>query len=207
MTDLSELKQGTEEWKLARCGRATASRFSDILATLKSGGESASRRNYRAELVVERLTGVPVEGFVSAEMKFGTENEPYARIALEATGVIVHQVGFIAHPEIMAGASPDGLVNDDGVVEIKVPNTATHIETLLKGMTPDHIAQVQGQLWITGRALCLFVSYDPRMPERMQLYAQMVKRDDTYIEKLEKEVRKFLGEVDRVIAELEAKIK
>lgn len=207
MTDLSELRQGTDDWRLARCGRATASRFSDILATLKSGGESASRRNYRADLVVERLTGVPADGFVSAEMRFGTENEPYARIALEATGIIVRQVGFVAHPELMAGASPDGVVDDDGLVEIKVPNTATHIDTILKGMTPDHVAQIQGQMWITGRAYCQFVSYDPRMPERMQLYVQRVPRDEKYIENLEKEVRKFLAEVDEVIAKLEASVK
>lgn len=208
MTDLSELKQGTEAWKLARCGRATASRFGDVLAKLKSGAEAASRKNYRAELIVERLTGVPVDGFQSAEMRFGTENEPFARIAYEAkTGNVVHQVGFIAHPEIMAGASPDGRVDFYGGVEIKVPNTATHIEALLKGMDPEHIAQIQGQMWIADWKWIDFVSYDPRMPEHMQLYVQRIERDNKYITNLEAEVRKFLDEVDKTLAELEAKWK
>lgn len=201
------MKQGTPEWLAARCGLATASRFSDVLATIKSG-EAASRRNYRAQIIAERLTGVPADSYQSVEMKWGTEQEPFSRIAYEArTGNVVIEVAFVQHPTIAAGASPDGFVDDDGQVEIKCPNTATHIDTLLKGMSPDHVPQIQGNLWMSGRKWLDFISYDPRMPERMQLYIQRVPRDDAYIAKLEAEVRKFLLEVDKTIADLEAKLK
>lgn len=200
--NLAEIKQGTEEWRKERCGRATASCFADVLATIKSG-EAASRRNYRASVIAERLTGIPADSYQSAEMKFGTEQEPFARIAYEArTGNVVEQVGFVRHAEIMSGCSPDGLVGTDGLVEIKVPNTATHIDALLKGMTPDHLPQIQGQMWITGRQYVDFVSYDPRMPERLQLFIARVQRDDNYIQMLEKEVRRFLLEVDDVCEKL-----
>lgn len=199
--------QQTPEWFAVRCGKATASRFSDVLATIKTG-EAAGRRNYRAQLVCERLTGLPQKGYESTEMKFGTEHEPFARVAYEAkTGNIVTEVDFIQHPEIMSGASPDGLIGKDGLIEIKVPNTATHIDALLKGMDSGHIPQIQGQMWITGRKWVDFVSYDPRMPERLQLYIQRIKRDDAFIESLEKEVRKFLTEVDSVIEQLEEKLR
>ncbi len=200
------MKQGSAEWYAERCGRATASRYSDVLATIKSG-EAATRRNYRAQLIAERLTGIPAEGFQSAEMRWGTEQEPYARIAYEArTGNIVEQIAFVRHPDptLLAGASPDGFVGQDGQVEIKCPNTATHIDTLLKGMSPDHVPQLQGNLWMSGRRWIDFVSYDPRLPERMQLYILRVRRDDVYIANLEREVRKFLIEVNVTIADLEA---
>jgi len=201
------VKQGSPEWLQIRCGKATASCFADVLATIKSG-EAASRRNYRAQIIAERLTGVPADTYQSAEMKWGTDQEPFARISYEAkTGNVVQQIAFIAHSELMAGASPDGMIGADGQAEIKCPNTATHIDTLLKGMSPDHIPQIQGNLWMSGRQWCDFVSYDPRMLERMQLYVQRVQRDDAYIAKLEAEVRKFLLEVDKVIADLEAKFK
>lgn len=197
------IKQGTPEWHAARCGNATASCFVDILAKIKSG-EAASRRNYRAQLVCERMTGVQADTYQSAEMRFGTEQEPYARIAYEAvSGNIVREVGFILHPTLAAGASPDGLVAEEGGLEIKVPNTATHIETLLKGMSSDHIPQVQGGMWITDRKWWDFVSYDPRMPERHQLYVERVKRDDEYIARLETEVSAFLGEVEALILKLQ----
>jgi hypothetical protein len=198
-----ELAQGSPEWFVARCGYCTASRFADVLATIRSG-EAATRRNYRAEVVCERLTGVPAEHFQSAEMRFGTEQEPYARIAYESTtGNMVSQCGFLKHPQLAAGASPDGLIGSDGGLEIKVPNTATHLDALLKGMDRGHLPQIQGGLWITGRRWWDFVSYDPRMPERFQLYVQRVERDQAYIDNLEREVRKFLAEVEDVIGQLE----
>lgn len=207
MTDLSELKQGTPEWLAVRVGRATASRAADVLATIKNG-EAASRRQYRGELVCERLCGVPYpEGYKNAAMLHGIEQEPFAKIAYEAaTGNVVRDVAFVQHPELMAGCSPDGEIGDDGLLEAKCPTTGEHIDTLLNGMSSKHVPQVQFQMWITGRKFVEFISYDPRMPERMQLYVQRVKRDEAYIVKLEAEVRKFLGEVDRAIAELEAKI-
>jgi hypothetical protein len=198
------MQQGTQEWFAARCGLATASRFKDILATVKSG-EAAGRRNYRAQLVCERLTGTPQETFTNAAMQWGTDNEPFARIAYEARGNIVQEVGFIKHETLMAGASPDGYVGEEGGIEIKCPNTATHIDTLLNGMPPDHKPQIQGQMWITGRKWVDFISYDPRLPEHMQLYVQRIERDETYIQTLEKEVAQFLAEVDETINQLNRK--
>lgn len=200
------MQQGSPEWFAERCGRATASRFGDVLAVIKSG-EAADRKNYKAQLVCERMTGVPAESFESAPMRWGTETEPFARIAYEATtGNIVQEVGFIRHPTLMAGASPDGLIGEDGAVEIKCPNSATHIETILKGMPAKHTAQIQGQLWISGRKWADFVSYDPRLPERLQLYVQRVERDESFITNLSAEVEKFLSEVDSLIEQLERKV-
>lgn len=194
--------QGSPEWFAERCGLATASRFKDVLAKVKSG-EAAGRRNYRAQLVCERLTGTPADSFSNAAMQWGTETEPLARMAFEAaTGALVEEVGFIKHPAIMAGASPDGLIDHDGMVEIKCPNTATHIDTLLNGMSPDHLPQIQGQIWIAEREWVDFVSYDPRMPEKMRLHVQRVKRDNGYIGNLEAEVTVFLSEVDALIVKL-----
>lgn len=196
------MMQNTPEWLAARCGRATASRFSDVLAKIKSG-EAASRRNYRAQLVAERLTGLVEDSYTNAAMQHGTEQEPYACAAYEAmTGHLVEKVAFIPHAELMAGVSPDGLIDADGGIEIKAPNTATHIDTLLKGMTPDHLAQIQGLLWLSRRQWVDFVSFDPRMPEKLQLYVQRVPRDEAYIKNLEGEVRQFLKEVDELIVQL-----
>lgn len=188
--------QGTPEWLAERCGYATASRFKDILAKIKSG-EAASRRNYRAQLIVERLTGQPAESYSNGAMQWGVDQEPYARMEYEAhSGAIVEEVGFMVHPKIpLCGASPDGLVGDAGLAEFKCPNTASHIDTLLSGMSPEHIPQIQGQLWITGRQWADFVSYDPRLPEHMQIYVQRIERDDDYIKTLQKEVLAFLDEV------------
>ena len=197
--------QGSPEWFAARCGRATASRFADVLAKIKSG-EAAGRRNYKAQLVAERLTGVPAESYTNAAMTWGTDNEPFARAAYEAqTGNLVEQIAFIPHAELMAGASPDGLIDADGGIEIKCPNTATHIDALLKGMPADHIPQIQGCMWLSGRQWWDFVSFDPRMPERLQLYVQRVPRDEAYITQLAAEVIVFLKEVDLLVIELERK--
>lgn len=196
------MMQNTPEWLQARCGLATASRFSDILATIKTG-EAAARRNYRAQLVAERLTGVPQETYTNAVMQWGIDTEPFAREAYEArTGFLVEQVAFIRHPEIAAGCSPDGLIESDGGCEIKCPLTATHIDTLLKGMPAEHQPQIQGAMWLSGRKWWDFVSFDPRMPEKLQLYIQRIPRDEKYITSLELAVRLFLGEVDDLEAEL-----
>lgn len=197
--------QGSPEWFAARCGRATASCFADVLATIKSG-EAAARRNYKAQLVCERLTGIVAESYTNTAMQWGTDNEPLARSAYEAlSGNLVEQVAFITHPELMAGASPDGLIDKDGGLEIKCPNTASHIDALLKGMPFDHQAQIQGCMWLTGRQWWDFVSFDPRLPERLQLYVQRIPRDETYITKLALAVSLFLGEVDELIVQLENK--
>lgn len=197
--------QGTPEWHAARAGRVTASRIADITATIKSGW-GASRGNYLAELVAERLTGQVAEGFTNAAMKHGTETEPEARAAYEFyTDLSVAQVGFVVHPTIdMSGCSPDGLVGDDGLVEIKCPNTATHIDTLLRGDIPGkYLLQMQWQMMCCERQWCDFASYDPRLPARMQLFVKRVAREDNA--DLEKMVRNFLGEVDAKVAALTAK--
>ena len=196
--------QGSDAWFQQRVGKVTASRLSDVLAKIKSG-ESASRANYRAELVAERLTGKPTESFTSAQMKWGTEAEPLARAAYEATkGVFVTETGMVNHPTIeMSGASPDGLVGEYGQLEIKCPETKAHIETILSGKAPEkYIPQMQWQMACTGRAWCDFVSFEPRMPQDLQLFCVRVLRDQSLIDEYEKEVIKFLAEVDSTIARL-----
>ena len=199
-----EIIQGSPEWLQLRAGRVTASRVADIIAKTKSG-PSASRTNYMAELVAERLTGRPSEGFSSAAMQWGTQTEPQARDAYAAlTGQDVEQVGFVHHPSIpFSGASPDGLIAWDGLVEIKCPNTSTHIDTLLTGKVPSkYITQMMWQMACTGRDWCDFVSFDPRLPEHMQLVVKRVEADPTLIASLEAEVSLFLGEVMATITQL-----
>ncbi len=191
------VEQGTEEWHELRIGRATASRFKDVMTTIKSG-ESAATKNYRAELVAERLTGARVDNFKSAAMQWGNDYEDTARTMYELkSGNSVETCGFFAHDTLMAGASPDGLIGSDGLVEIKCPLTATHIETLRRQAVPyQYYWQVMGQMWITGRQWCDFVSYDPRLPENAQYVCIRVLRDKIAIEKLQMEVENFLESVD-----------
>jgi putative phage-type endonuclease len=199
--------QGTDEWLLERCGRVTASRIADLMATTRSGF-AASRDNYKAQIIAERLTGCVAPSFTNSAMQHGTETEPEARRAYEFyVDRDVQQVGFVAHPQIeMAGASPDGLVGDDGLLELKCPNTATHIETLLTGRIPDkYHKQMQFQLACTGREWCDFASYDNRMPERMRLFVKRVSRDAQDIGEIETAVRAFLLEIDETLARLTAK--
>lgn len=198
MNDTTTTEQRSAEWFQARLGKATASRFKDVLAKLRNGTESASRKNYRAQLVIERLTGQQAERFTSQAMIWGTETEDLARLAYTlATTNLVEEVGFIQHPSLQAGASPDGLVGLDGQIEIKCRLTAGHIETLRSGhMPPEHLPQVQGQLWITGRKWCDFVSYEPTLPENARLFIERIERDDEYIANLEAELVKFLEDVD-----------
>jgi putative phage-type endonuclease len=197
--------QGTEEWFAERCGKITASRINDVMATLKSGAEASTRKNYRAQLIAERLTGKVEESYTNQAMKWGTETEPQARTAYELLkNEMVEQVGFVNHPSIkMAGCSPDGLVGTDGLVEIKCPNTATHIDNLIAKTIPsEYVNQVQWQMDCTGRAWCDFVSFDPRMPEDMQIMVVRVMRDDAYIEKMKEAVIKFDQEIDDTISKL-----
>ena len=201
---MSEITQGSQEWFAQRVGKVTASRVSDIIAKTKTG-VSASRANYLAQLVAERLTGQAAETFKSGAMQHGTETEPQARMAYEAeTGLMVTEVAMIQHGTIeMAGASPDGLVGEDGLVEIKCPNTSTHIATLMADKAPSqYIPQMQWQMACTGRAWCDFVSFDPRMPEDMQLFIKRVQRDNALIAEYEAEVVKFLAEVQETVDKL-----
>ena len=198
--------QGTPEWFEQRLGKVTASRVADVIAKTKTG-YSASRDNYAAQLICERLTNLPTESYTNAAMQWGTETEPKARQAYEShTFTSVVEVAMIQHPTIeMAGASPDGTIGDDGLIEIKCPNTSTHIDTLLSQKVPSkYVTQMQWQMACTGRKWCDFVSFDPRMPDNLQLFIKRVDRDDELIKELETEVIKFLAEVDEKVEKLKS---
>jgi putative phage-type endonuclease len=201
------MEQQSNEWFTARLGKVTASRVADVITKTKTG-YSASRDNYMAQLICERLTGQKGESFTNAAMEHGTQTEPLARSAYEnARNLLVKEVGFINHPRIeMSGASPDGLVAEDGLVEIKCPNTATHIDTLLSGKVPTkYITQMQWQMLCCQRKWCDFVSFDNRLPEHLQLFVQEVEFDPEYAAMLEKEVVLFLTELDNKVAKLKEK--
>jgi putative phage-type endonuclease len=198
------IEQRSDEWFAARIGKVTASRVADVIAKTKTGF-SASRDNYMAQLVCERLTKQKADGFTNSAMQWGTETEPLARAAYESLkDVLVDEVGFVPHPTIeMAGASPDGLVGDDGLLEVKCPNTATHIETLLSQTVPGkYNTQMQFQMACTDRSWCDFVSFDNRLPEELQLFVKRIPRDNMYIRLMEDEIVKFLNELDIKIAQL-----
>jgi putative phage-type endonuclease len=198
------MEQRTEEWFKARAGKVTASRVADIIAKTKSG-YSSSRDNYMAELICQRLTGAVGESFQNAAMAWGTNTEPLARAAyVSAKGTSVEEIGFVPHPTIEnAGASPDGLIGEEGLIEIKCPLTNTHMNTILEQEVPTkYHVQMQWQMACTGRQWCDFVSFDPRMPEHMQLYIHQVERDQKMIDNLEAEVIKFLKDMDDKIAKL-----
>ena len=202
------MEQRTEEWFAARLGKVTASRVADVLAKIKSG-ESASRKNYKMELVVQRLTNKVGESFTNAAMEWGTEQAPFARMAYEAhTGTFVKEEGFVDHPTIEGfGCSPDGIVGE-GLIEIKCPNTANHIETVLENKAPSkYIPQMQCQMACTGAKWCDFVSFDPRVPEDLQLFVVRVERDQEYIDAMEVEVKQFLSEVLDLFNQLKARQK
>ena len=198
------MEQRTDDWFTARLGKVTASRVADVIAKTKTG-YGAGRANYMADLVVERLTGKKAQGFTNAAMEWGTEQEPHARAAYSAkTGIMVEEVGFIDHPTVaMSGASPDGFA-EEGLIEVKCPNTATHLEYVLAELPPlKYFTQMQWQMACTGRPFCDFVSFDPRLPERLQLLVVRIPRDDDYIKMLEQEVTVFLQELDDKLNKLE----
>ena len=199
------MDQRTDEWFAARCGKVTASRVADIISKTKAG-VSASRENYLAQLVCERMTGKPVESYSNSAMQWGTDTEPFARAAYEARmDLLVTEVGFIDHPWIpMSGASPDGLANE-GMVEIKCPNTATHIDTLLSRIVPaKYITQMMWQMACADRPWCDFVSFDPRLSEKYQLFIKRINYDPEMDNLLENSVIQFLGDVDLKIQQLES---
>lgn len=203
----TEIVQGSEAWFAARLGKVTASKIADVMSKGKGSAESAGVRNYRAALVAERLTGVREETYINGAMQRGTECEPMARECYEfIKGVSVNQVAFVEHPYVpMSGASPDGLIDDDGLVEIKCPNTATHIDYLLSGAVPSqYIPQMAWQLACTGRKYCDFVSYDPRLSEEYQLFIIRYNRDEESIKAMETAVIAFNKSVDDMIVALKA---
>lgn len=204
---MTEILQGSPEWHAMRLGKATASRIADIIAKTKTG-YSTSRANYMAELIAERLTGTAADGYTNSAMAWGTEKEPEAIAAYEfLTNAEIERVAFVPHPTItMSGASPDGLVGASGLIEVKCPNTATHLDTLLGSAIPaKYITQVMWQMACTGRQWCDWVSYDPRLPEEMRLFVYRIARDDALIASLEKDVTAFLAEIDGKVADLRAR--
>lgn len=200
------MEQRTPEWFATRCGKVTASRIADLMARTKTGS-AATRTNYASQLVAERLTGSSEPGFTNAAMQWGIDQEANARTCYEFEhGVKVDEVGFVDHPTIaMTGASPDGLIGDDGMVEIKCPGTTKHIETLRgAGAASGYVKQMQWQMACADRQWCDFVSYDPRMPVEMQLYVERHQRDDEAIAEIAAAVVEFLGEVEKTVADLTA---
>lgn len=198
------MEQRTPEWFAERAGKVTASRIKDVIAKTKTG-PSASRKNYMAQLVAERMTGSPAESFSNAAMQRGTDLEPFARARYEiSSDVLVDEIGFVPHPLIaMSGASPDGLIGAVGLVEIKCPNTATHIDYLLSGEAPaEYLPQMAWQCACTGREWCDFVSFDDRMPEKLQLFVIRYTPELEYIKELEKEVQAFIDEVEATVQSL-----
>ena len=201
-----EIEQRTDDWYAARLGKVTASSLHKVLAKTKTG-YGADRGNYMTQLVLERVTGAKADSYSNSAMQWGVEQEPFARAAYEATrGVMVDEVGFIPHPTIKdAGASPDGLVGDDGMVEIKCPESKTALECWLSEnpVEAKYFAQMQWQMRCADRSWCDYVVFDPRMPAKAQLFIKRVERDDAWLEKAEAEVIKFLAEVDAKVAALE----
>ena len=201
---IRDIVQRSEEWRQLKLGKVGASRVADIVARTKSG-YSASRENYLTELLLERITGFPADRFQSNAMRYGTEMEPLARAAYSFDfDVEVEQIAFATHPSIeMAGASPDGLVGKLGLVEIKVPQPATHLDTLLSEKVPEkYIIQMNWQMCCTEREFCDFVSYNPSFPPAAKMFVKRIPRDDAMIADLEREVRAFLADLDKKLEEL-----
>jgi putative phage-type endonuclease len=196
------MEQRSEEWFQARLGKVTASRVADVLSKIKSG-ESASRRNYKIQLVSERLTGEKQESYINQAMQDGIDREVFARDRYVQQFGEVEEVGFVNHPTLEAGASPDGMVGDDGLLEIKCPMGTTHTETLMTQEVPSkYIPQIQFQLRCTGRKWCDFVSYNPMFPEHLQVFVKRVEADEVYQMELDKEIEAFLLEVQTIIDRL-----
>jgi len=193
-------EQGTIEWKLERLGHVTASRVADVLAKIKSG-EAKTREDYRWELVTQRITNdIEEGGYINDAMQHGIDTEAQARMAYEVnTGNFVDQTGFIRHPTIKwVGASPDGLIETDGNLEIKCPHTKTHLQTLKAQKAPiKYYPQMQMQMWVAEREWTDFVSFDPRLPDELQFFCIRVPRDEEYIRNMELEVMQFLSEIEQ----------
>jgi hypothetical protein len=206
--ELLNIEQGSYEWAQARCGIVTASRCGDVVAMTKKGEERAERAHYRSELICEILTGHPYPRHVTQEMQWGIEHEADARVAYELhRDVLVDTCGLVLHPDIARfGASPDGLVDEDGLIQIKCPNTTTHLGWMLAGTVPlEHCPQMLAEMSCTGRDWCDFVSFDPRLPAHLQLFVRRFHRDDQLVAKLEAEVVHFNRQIEEVLAALPGK--
>lgn len=204
------MEQRSDEWFAARCGKVTASCIYKVMARTKAGGYGADRDNYKADLIVERLTGRSVETYTNGAMQWGVDTEAAARDAYSERALcVVKEIGFVDHPRIAwSGASPDGLIGDDGMVEIKCPTPKTHWATLDGSpIERKYLLQMQWQMVCAERAWCDYASFDPRWPGPLQLHVQRVERDDALIAELEGEVAKFLDEVAAAVARGEVLMK
>lgn len=202
---IEDLEQGTPEWLQMRMGIVTGSRVADVMAKLsRKEGEAQCRKNYKAELVSEILTGRASDHYVSPAMQWGIDNEIFARNAYEVEVAEVERVGFALHPTITRfGSSPDGLVGTDGLVEFKCPNTATHLDYIIAGEVPsEYHWQMLAEMACAERKWCDFVSYDPRLPKKLQVFVRRFERDDARIAAMELEVSRFLGELDELVAKV-----
>lgn len=196
-----EVEQGTPEWLDCRIGRITASRIADVLATIKSD-EAANRKAYKGELIYERLTGTQWESFQTRDMQFGDEQEEVARLTYQLkTGIKVRKCGFFQHNELMAGASPDGMMLEHhGSIEIKVPRLYNHIETLrLQRIPSQYVGQVHMQMYMTGCEFVDFISYSPFLTNDAQMFIQRIRRDEEFVALIAKEIAKFSAEVDEEV--------
>jgi predicted phage-related endonuclease len=202
-----DCEQRSPEWFTARAGRVTSSNAADMLATI-SKGEAAARRNLRARLALERVTGKTLErDFQSQAMKDGVDREADALAEYEVlTGRLVVRTGFLKHNELMAGASLDGALDDfSGIVEAKSPLHATHLEYLRTGRVPlDYMRQLTHQLWLTGAQWCDWFSFQPDFPPALRVKLVRVKREDVDLAAYELALRLFLSEVDAEHAEIAA---
>lgn len=202
-------EQGTEEWLKARMGCATASCFKDIIAVSKSTGKPLkAREDYLWKLAVERLYDRHSESTSARSLEWGTALEPFAKQTYQIEkGVLIDNSGFVLHPTIeFCGASPDGLIDKNGGIEIKCPkDERIHMQTWRFGMSPDHLPQVQGNIWINDREWFDFISYDPRAPRGLRLYVQRIIRNDKYIKALESHVVEFLDDVKKLVEEINAR--
>lgn len=199
------LEQGSDEWKQARLGHVTASNMSEVMSKGKGTAEAVGRYKYKVRLVAERLTMTAGESYTNAAMQWGIEQEQFACIAYEAQKeTFVDKIGFVLHPDIKwLGVSPDRIVGPDGLIEVKCPNTTTHLDYLFDNKVPaEYYKQIQCQLWVTGRQWCDFVSYDPRLPKRNQLLIVRTERDESLIKEMEAQTLQFLAEVETLIIKL-----
>jgi len=199
------IEQGSDEWKQARLGHVTASNIAEVMSKGKGNAEAVGRYKYKVRLVAERLTMTAGESYANAAMQWGIEQEQFACIEYEAaTNQFVDKVGFVLHPEIeWVGVSPDRLVGQEGLIEVKCPNTTTHLDYLFENKVPsEYYKQIQCQLWVTGRQWCDFISYDPRLPKRNQLLIVRTERDEKLIAEMKTETEKFLDEVKTLIMKL-----
>jgi putative phage-type endonuclease len=199
------IEQRSAEWFEQRCGKVTASRIADLMAKTKSGW-GASRANYKAQLIVERVTGCVADSYTNTAMQWGIDTEPQAIAVYEAVRLCeVAPAPFFEHPSItLAGASPDGLVGDLGLLEVKCPNTATHIDTMLSGkIAGKYLLQMQWQMACTGREWCDFVSYDPRVGSELAIWIKRIERDNGKIAEIEAAVVEFINEIDETVSKLE----